>query len=217
MILSDFREYYETLSLILKDEKLSLDNIQSQLLNILQKQLKETGNNSEIQNGIYLQVALTDELFLEKSLPGWRDKMLEHQLFNSQQAGEKIVEDLEALIHDPLSFERETIYVTFLTLAFGFKGKLSKSAIQKYKIHLSRILFPEGISMEYLMAGNFYFTEKKSPTGYVPDVKLWLKIFTSVLLAYIIGTSIYWWSIQKEMKDIVNALAKHTHMRSYND
>lgn len=217
MILSNFEEYYAVLSSVLKDEKSSLEMIQAPLLIVLQKQLKEIGSNEEIQQGIYLQVALTDELFLERKFAGWRDKMFEHQLFNTQHAGDRVIEDLERVIHDPLSYERETIYVTFLTLAFGFKGKLSKSAVQKYKMHLSRILFPEGIGMEYLMAGNFYFTEKKNPLGFVPDVKLWLKILAGIFIAYIIGTSIYWWGVQKEMKDIVDALAKHTYVRPSND
>lgn len=212
----NFKEYYHVLKRVYAENE-SIDVIQVQLLGVLHQQLKKSDNNHDIENGIYLQVVLTDELFLKKEIEGWENKMLEHQIFNTQNAGERIQNDLQQMIHHPLDYDRNMIYLYFLILSFGFKGKFTESTLKKYKDHLSKMLFPETQPSPYLMAGNFEFTEKKIPTGFVPGIKLWLMIFGGILILYIGITSAYWFGVQKEMQDIVMVLDQKTKMERSDD
>ena len=212
MILENFKRYYELLCQTLKNPNLlTYTDIQSVLLPSLRSQLQDA--DAEQKNTVYLQVVLTDELCLEKDIAGWRDHMLEHQLFNTQHAGDQMVESLDKIIKDPFNYTKDLIYVYFLTLSFGFKGKLSLSALQKYKLYLSRILYPEPMDQTYLISEAFQYTETKAPIGFVPDVTLWRKILFGLALAYLIGTSTYWWSVKKEMKDMVDVLSRHVKTR----
>ncbi|USO02444.1 MAG: DotU family type IV/VI secretion system protein [Alphaproteobacteria bacterium] len=210
MLIENFKRYYLVLQKVYNNLSESMETVQVELLKVLRDQKEAASENDEILEGIYLEAALTDELFIPK-FTDWKKNMLEHQLFNSQNSGDKFVENLKKLIDNPLDYTREHIRLYFLVLSLGFKGKLTKSAAMKYKAHLHQMLFTDDTKQsKYLIDENFAFTQTRPPKGFVPSVRSWIKVVGVAFFVYVCITSVYWFYVQRDMKDIVDVLAKKT-------
>jgi len=84
MLIENFKRYHTVLQSVY-DEASSLETAQAPLVKALKDQLNDVHDDEDLKEGVYLQAALTDELFIPK-MKEWKKQMLEHTLFNSQNA-----------------------------------------------------------------------------------------------------------------------------------
>ena len=127
-----FHEFYQEVIQI-KQAPQERSRIQHQLMGVLDRQrvdASQRGGEQHLklyQETQYLMVALTDEIFLHllewAGKDTWRTQLLEVRMFNSQIAGQRVFENLKALLtkRDPQTLELARLYLIVLFL--GFQGK----------------------------------------------------------------------------------------------
>lgn len=90
----------------------------------------------------YAMVALADEIFLNLDWTGreeWEDRLLETEFFNSQIAGEKLFDNVDAILGRRDPGEAEVARIYYLALRLGFQGRYrgdDLSAIEKVQRNL---------------------------------------------------------------------------------
>lgn len=233
-VLENFRNYYYQLTKQL-DRLLELDElsstegavveIQNELLNFINTQIQKIDSVYDgidrklLRKGIYLQTALSDELFLKSDWKGkeiWKQSMLEHRVFNTQHAGDQVFKDIEDIIANPFKTSKALIALYLLVLSLGFEGKMSTESIATYKKYLHKILYPtedDSVFINFnlpLIPQNFNFTIEQKPVGYVPNVKTWGLICAGGLACYVLATSFYWFNIQSDIKRVSMQLKQKT-------
>ena len=122
-----FHEFYSEVIQI-KQAPTECSRIQHQLISVLDRQrldASQRGGEQHLklyQEAQYLMVALTDEIFLHlfelASKETWRTQLLEVRIFNSQIAGQRVFENLNALLNkrDPNTLELARLYLIVLFL-----------------------------------------------------------------------------------------------------
>jgi len=116
-----------------EEKNKKIENVQNRLyLFIKDKDAKIAYENGKIasiqfQEVIYIMCALADELFLELDWEGkayWRTHLLERKFFNTNQAGEKLLMNLDAFLKERNVSDNEVGLIYLYALALGFKGRL---------------------------------------------------------------------------------------------
>jgi len=83
------------------------------------------------QEVIYIMVALADEMFLSFDWAGkqyWRTHLLEQKFFGTNQAGEKLLANLDQFLQERNVKDSEIGLIYLYALALGFQGKLRYAA-----------------------------------------------------------------------------------------
>lgn len=92
----------------------------------------------------YLKAALADEIFLNLDWPGrthWRHVLLEAQLVRSSVAGERVFDNIDALLRAREPAGRAVAALYLNVLALGFQGRLRGSAAPERLTQYRRELF----------------------------------------------------------------------------
>lgn len=149
-----FHEFYHEVIQI-KQAPSECSRIQHQLIRVFDRQRLDASQRGGEQHmklykeAQYLMVALTDEIFLHLfELAGketWRTQLLEVRMFNSQIAGQRVFENLNALLNkrDPNTLELARLYLIVLFL--GFQGKYRNTTdpiqVQEYDNYRHQLYF----------------------------------------------------------------------------
>ncbi len=149
-----FHEFYNEIIQIKRapDER---SRIQHQLISVFDRQRLDASQRGGEQHmklykeAQYLMVALTDEIFLHlfewAGKETWRTQLLEVRMFNSQIAGQRVFENLNALLNkrDPNTLELARLYLIVLFL--GFQGKYRSATdpiqLQEYENYRRQLYF----------------------------------------------------------------------------
>lgn len=173
---------------------------------------------SHYQEAQYVMAALADEIFLNIKWHGqkyWENSLLESHLFHTQIAGELFFTKLEAVLtsNDPTQLDLAIIYLW--TLGLGFKGqyrdqhheeKLDWYRNQLYVLitHHSSNLFHPGRAF---LDENCYEHRVTQPTSRgLPELRLWLIAFSSIVLIYLFASSVFWYKIARDMDDTTSLI-----------
>ncbi|HEX8437004.1 DotU family type IV/VI secretion system protein [Archangium sp.] len=74
----------------------------------------------------YALVAFADEVFIHLRWPGqdaWRRQLLEEEVFHTHEAGQRLFEEIKALLASRDTARVETAIVYLLVLSLGFQGR----------------------------------------------------------------------------------------------
>jgi len=106
----------------------------SQLIELHSLEASRVGGRSSIDTHLqarYLKAALADEMLLHTDWAGrahWHHVLIEANLFGSAHAGQKVFDDIDALLRQREATRRPDARLYLLLLAFGFQGRYRGSA-----------------------------------------------------------------------------------------
>ena len=196
-------------------------NIQKPLVECLAHQLKIIREDyfgeqrDELTKGVYLAAALADELYLNHEWFGrsfWKENMIEYQLFETQQAGETIPDDLSEIIAKPQKFSEAIIEIYFLLLSLGFKGGMVKEDAKQYQKKLLNILFPAAPFLfdqrqTELMPGTERSLISTAPSFFrFLDTRRWILTWLLFMLIFVIITTYFWYYFHKDISYVIREL-----------
>ena len=231
----NFQEFYYTLLHQFKractetipaeeDRDTVVTDIQTPLLNCLKTQLT-TGHEDffgeqrkELTRGIYLAAALGDELHLNHTWFGrdaWKAKMLEHQLFQTQNAGEQIPTDVDEIVKNPQNYPMELVEIYFLLLVLGFKGRFAEVQMNSYKKRLLNILFPAAPFLydqrqTELIPGHTNSVISSSGTYQFFDTRRYILVTLGFMTVFTVVTTYFWYDYQKDIGHVTHQLDRKT-------
>lgn len=173
---------------------------------------------SHYQEAQYVMAALADEIFLNIKWHGqkyWENSLLESQLFHTQIAGELFFTKLEAVLtsNDPTQLDLAIIYIW--TLGLGFTGqyreqhheeKLDWYRNQLYVLitHHSPNLFHPGRA--FLDENCYEHRVSQPPSRGLPELRVWLIAFSSIILIYLFASSVLWYKIARDIDETTSLI-----------
>lgn len=183
--------------------------VSRQLLGILELQAieaqREGGQytlevNHEAQ---YVMAALADEILLNFKWPGrevWTSCLLEHSLFGSRVAGERIFARIDELLRTRDPARRDLTLIYLLALSLGFQGKFRgtdcSARLLAYRTSLFRFHFgrdPNPFDRSRQLAPQAYaFTVGDAVPQQVPHVVRWITILVLVLVGMLGLSQLVW-------------------------
>lgn len=214
-----FHEFYNEIVVVKRFPEESA-RIQHRLITLLERQQMDAEQrggrqHAELYREVkYLMVALTDEIFLHlfdwEGRDVWRAQLLEVKVFNSQVAGQRIFENLEALLsnRDPTTLELARLYLIILFLGFQgkYRGTQDAQQLNDYHHYRRRLFFfitqrsPDGLH------DHLHYDEKKRifPDAYrvleLPYEKrkwlpsmFWWRVVFSMVAGIVLLVSIWVW------------------------
>lgn len=150
----------------------------------------------------YVMAALADETFLhEVEWEGqlvWRDTLVETRLFGSSIAGERVFQQIDALLDggDPIHIELASVYLLALTL--GFKGRFRGDnglALEEYRRRLRDFIgrrLPSVIASEPVFAGSYAHTLDEGREQFLPAIQPWIWAILIFVCGYLIVSHGLW-------------------------
>lgn len=199
-------------------------DIQTPLLKCLKDQLT-TGQEDffgdqrkDLTRGIYLAAALGDELHLNHTWFGreaWKTNMLEHQLFQTQTAGEQIPTDVDEIIKKPQDYPEELLEIYFLLLVLGFKGRFTVNQMNSYKKRMLSILFPTAAFLydqrqTELIPGHASSVINSSGAHHFLDTRRWILATLGFMTLFTVVTTYFWYDYHKDVGLITRQLDMKT-------
>lgn len=155
----------------------------------------------------YLMAALADEVFLNLDWPGaatWGQHLLEHRLFESHVAGERVFERLDALLQrrDPLTRELAGTYL--LALGAGFEGKFrgrdASAVLRDYRLRLFEFIggeLPDYGARDWRLVPSVYANVREVRTEqFVASPHLWMWPPLVALALLLLASTIIWESVR---------------------
>jgi|GEM_PF-5378440 len=231
----NFQEFYYTLLHQFKkacteikpeeeDISKTVDEIQKPLLKCLKDQLTLGQEDffgeqrKELTRGIYLAAALGDELHLNHDWFGqnaWKANMLEHQLFQTQTAGEQIPTDVDEIIQKPQNYPKELLEIYFLLLVLGFKGRFTPNQINAYKKRMLNILFPTSPFLydqrqTELIPGHASSVISSSGIHHFLDTRRWLLVTLGFMSVFTMITTYFWYDYHRDIGVVTHQLDRKT-------
>lgn len=168
------------------------------------------------QEAQYIMAALGDEVFLTLEWPGrilWESYLLEQRLFDTQVAGTKFYENLDAFLthRDPYRVNLGALY--FFALALGFRGQYidenDHGTIQRYKSVLFDYVYgqpPALLQGKRLLCPEAYsFTQTGGTLRFLPSPRTWYLYFGMMVIAFFIGSSALWYATTSSLSDALTA------------
>ena len=231
----NFQEFYYTLLHQFKkactepqpaEEDISkvVSEIQKPLLTCLQNQLTIGQEDffgeqrKELTRGIYLAAVLGDELHLNHTWFGkdaWKTNMLEHQLFQTQTAGEQIPNDVDQIIQKPQNYPEELLEIYFLLLVLGFKGRFTANQMSSYKKRMLSILFPTAAFLydqrqTELIPEHATSVISSSGTHHFLDTRRWIFATLGFMTVFTLVTTCFWYDYHKDIGVVTHQLDRKT-------
>jgi len=155
------------------------------------------------QEALYIMAVLADEIFLHEiewnGKTVWKSMLLESQIFQSYQGGDKFFDNLDALLlrRDPLTKEIACIYLFALQL--GFRGRYrggSEEVISRYKVELYR--FIANRAPDLADASRRFFADAYERTldagipRRLPHLRRWALALAAVIAVFIVVQHLTW-------------------------
>jgi type VI secretion system protein ImpK len=153
----------------------------------------------------YAMAALADEVFLHQvhwaGAEAWGDNLLETHLFDSAIAGERLFQNIDAMLADgsPAHTELASVYLMVLTL--GFQGRYrgrSKAEIDAYRTRL-RVFISHRVAPvqddEPIFADSYHHTLDEGRETLLPAIARWVWVAIAALILYLLVSEALWiWS-----------------------
>lgn len=150
----------------------------------------------------YAMAALADEVFLHQvrwaGADAWGDNLLETHLFHSAISGERLFQNIDAMLADssPAHTELASIYLMVLTL--GFRGRYrgrSSAEIDSYRARL-RVFIAHRIAPvqdgEPVFADAYRHTLDEGRETLLPAIARWVWVAMGALVLYLIVSEALW-------------------------
>lgn len=159
----------------------------------------------------YVMAAFADEIFIyEVEWRGrdmWRENPLEHRLFRTRSAGERLFENIELILAGGDRRQAELAPVYILALSLGFRGRYRSDAggsvIRDYANRLFEFVFdrPADIhapgrrlapqAYEHVLAGN----PVRGPRFRVS----WPVVTAGIAVGFLVVSQIMWWAMTGDL------------------
>lgn len=165
----------------------------------------------------YIMVVLADEIFLNIPWEGrayWEAHLLEERIFSSHVAGDHFFEILDKFLKErnPLKREIGILYLTCLGL--GFRGKYrgfdDGGLIARYREQLFTFIYHQSPKLfqnkPALFPQTSQYTLEGSPQKDITDFRIWVTIFLSVLVCYLILSYGIWYATTNNLSHITTAI-----------
>ncbi|MFT7620847.1 MAG: type VI secretion system protein ImpK [Myxococcota bacterium] len=152
----------------------------------------------------YLLSALADEVFLELEWPDraqWRENLLESEVFNTHDAGERVFESLDRLLAERDSATRGLGVVYLLALALGFQGRHADhpdgvETLLQYRRRLYAFIYGGSpnrrIENEPLCPQAHLHVLQSDSDERFPSVKKWLAVGSLAMLVLVLVSHLVW-------------------------
>jgi len=197
----------------------------------LERFLKHQRMQAEIESGqhgmeiferaTYAMTALADEYFLRDESPAkltWT-KPLEAAVFKSQEAGEKVFANIDALQTERRAEAEELARIYLAVLGLGFKGQFledpdAEQKLEPYRRRLYGLIFgrspsAERTANEKMIGGAYLATLDDHPTTQLPYLRPWAIALIILFVLWIGAGHAIWRSsvapIEKLIHKIDNA------------
>jgi type VI secretion system protein ImpK len=110
---------------------------------------------AQFREAQYVMAALADDIFLYglewRGRETWRENVLEYRLFKTRYAGERIFDNIEAILRNQDRRQEELAPIYILALSLGFKGRYrrpeDRSIIEDYANRLFEFVFDHPADM----------------------------------------------------------------------
>ncbi len=211
-----------------KKDKLNalIFNMQKKLvatLDISINSIKQNGrlSASTLDEIKYMLTIFTDEVFLTTNWNGaqyWSSLLMERQLFSSEVAGDKFFTMLDETIDNHSNVSDDMVYLYFMMLSLGFKGKFrdTKTAyneIAMYKDRLynifhnkpSRLFYP---GRQFLIEDCYASIYHEANNSKMQDTVFWRWFFRLTIIAFLIISTIIWIIVTSDIGSILNEIAE---------
>lgn len=189
-----------------------IDTVQQPLLSLLKQQAldaRQMGGGYGLmlyKEAQYVMATLADEIFLQLEWEGkeaWNANLLESQLFDSHNAGERFFQKLDKLLQDRDPVYTELAQVYLMALALGFQGKFRDVAdggqLDSYRRRLfafisrrhpdlrdeSKFLFPEA----------YAHTLDEGRVRKLRNVRKWIVLLLFAILIWVVISYVLWFDV----------------------
>lgn len=173
----------------------------------------------------YAMVALADDVFIHEiewdGREAWRANHLEHRVFHSRLAGERIFERIEALLvtRDRRLIQLASIYLCILSL--GFKGRFRGPGGEGHLQDYAQRLFEMVAGREPALLSNWSSGTLRPivPSAYMHTVKgdaarrygwrpRWLLVLAAVILAWLVAGHLIWVTVAAPVADSAQSVLR---------
>jgi type IV/VI secretion system ImpK/VasF family protein len=211
ILLRQFDKFYgEIINVRDKIESISEKNImetEDKILKILDdyalnlEKFREEVGEDVTRELFYMMTVFADEIFINLDWGGkqsWEDNLLEEKIFRSHYAGNKIFENIDALLNARADKPKRIALIYLLIIALGFKGKFLFSDpdnwLLSYRKKLFGVLFDLKTTvfekLHFLFPDNYAVITGSSKRILAPDFIKWsiygslgLLIFVYIIIA----------------------------------
>lgn len=165
----------------------------------------------------YIMTIFADEVFLSLNWSGaqyWTSLLIERQLFSSEVAGDKFFQMLDSAIENHNNLNDDVVYLYFMILSLGFKGKFrdmktAYNEIAMYKDRLynifhdkpSKLFYP---GRKYLVNDCYLSVFNESNNSKMPDVRFWRWCLISAIVMFISISLIAWFAVTSDLNDVLD-------------
>lgn len=172
----------------------------------------------------YVMAALADTVFLSFQWSGrefWQLNLMETQLFGTDDARDRIFDDIERLLRDGREADRELaqIYLTGLSLGLGAGrnttgGVVASGAVASGAADVRRRLW-EFVSdgqpsldspSRDLSRQAHAFTATEAPPRAVSSARDWLVALVLLLLIYLLLSQVAWFDLTEPIREITDSI-----------
>jgi type VI secretion system protein ImpK len=201
-------------------------SIQKRLISVIEETIsgiyvKSRLHTKTIEEAKYIMTVLADEVFINMRWDGakfWRFSLLEKQLFKSEIAGEKFFNMLDEAMGNISEMNQELIFLYFMALSVGFKGKFrdlekAEEYISWYKDKLYSLLHRKNTRLFYpgrycLIEPCYSNTIRDDNKSMLPDARFWSLCIMGVAAIYIVISYIVWFDITDEILRLLNNISE---------
>ena len=152
----------------------------------------------------YVMAALADEVLLYMTewagRAQWTDNLLEMALFQTRIAGERIFDNIDALVARGTAANADLAAVYLVMLSLGFRGKYraiaDQSALRQYRRALRQIVERHGpLRFEHALPvfGDAYaHTLDEGRPVRLPHLRPWIMAIAAAVVAYLVIQQVIW-------------------------
>lgn len=195
--------------------------VQYRLRRILDRQAVEAGRQGGTygagmyREAQYVMAALADEVLLHlvdwEGRRRWREHLLEMAMFQSQMAGERVFDRIDAMLSAGTQAEADLAAVYLVALSLGFRGKYrgvdDGGALRDYRQRL-RALIRRGEPApddpdQPLFAEAYAHTIRHGVPARLPHLRPWLTTLAVLLLIYLVGQHVLWRQVSAPVASLV--------------
>lgn len=225
LLVAQFRSFYEEVARLRSAVQSEtppdsvaarVSDMQQQLLRLFEtheQRIQQVGGEQlrdRYRRARYLMTALADELFLDFDWYGrnyWYDHLLELQLYDSQNSGERIFAMIDDLLQGGRVQQLDLAKLYLFALVLGFEGKFrdtdDPAPLEDYKARLYRFIEREKPGQleegEPLLREAYRHTLDRGEGELLPNFRWWLTSLGLTFVAYLVLSTLIWWYFTTDM------------------
>lgn len=168
----------------------------------------------------YLKAALADEVLLSAEWAGrahWGSVLLEGRLFRSANAGDKVFDDIEQILHarDPSQRNLARLYLAVLSLGFQgrYRGAGDAERLAEYRRELYQFIFQRPADLQgrdrTLSPGAYASTLTHLRPERLRRMSRWWVVLGLLVVGLLALSQVLWmwrsWPVRRVLEDVVAA------------